>query len=71
MSNNYHCPRCKSPIVKKRDRSVFCVKCELHFDKMFLKFLEDEDILADEELEGILKAFDEDSDNNNNLELIL
>ncbi|MHA1625893.1 MAG: hypothetical protein ACTSXN_08735 [Promethearchaeota archaeon] len=50
MPTYYHCPRCQSFQVKERERSVFCPKCELNFDKKFLQILEDEDILANEEL---------------------
>ena len=68
MPTYYHCPRCQSFQVKERERSVFCPRCELNFDKKFLQILEDEDILANEELEGIIEVFAEDTDESDDIE---
>ena len=65
----YHCPRCQFLQVKERERSVFCPRCELNFDKKFLQILEDEDILANEELESIIDVFaEEDTDESDDVE---
>jgi len=66
----YHCPRCQSFEVKVHKTNVFCSSCKLTFDKKFLKILEDEDILANEELEGIVDVFTEDKDDTDDLTLI-
>jgi len=66
----YHCPRCQSFRVKEDGKSVFCPKCELTFDKKLLKILDDEDILANEELEGIVDIFLGDSGDIGDLKLI-
>jgi len=57
MSPHYHCPRCQSFQVKEHKNIIFCPRCELTFDKTFLRTLHDEDILANEELEGIVDVF--------------
>lgn len=62
MPTFYHCPRCQSFHVKEHERSVFCSRCELNFDKKFLQLLADGDILANEELEGIFKVFTDNPD---------
>ena len=62
MKPNYspeHCPRCQSFQVKEKENSLYCYRCQLTFDKNLLKLLKDEDILANEELEGILNVFGE------------
>jgi len=48
----YQCPRCQSFQVKEHERSVFCTRCELIFYKKCLRILENEAILANEELDG-------------------
>ncbi len=70
MPTHYHCPRCMSFQVKEQDRSIFCPRCKLNFDKKFLDLLEDEDILANEELNGIIDLFIEDTDDINDLSLV-
>jgi len=60
----YHCPRCQSFKVKEQEKTIFCPECELTFDKKFLQILKDEDILANEELEGVIDVFIEDGDDN-------
>ncbi len=70
MPTYYHCPRCQSFQVKEHNKSVFCFSCKLTFDKKFLNILEDEDILANEELEGIVDVFTEDKDDTDDLTLI-
>ena len=67
MSTHYHCPRCQSFQVIVNVTDVFCFSCKLTFNKKFLQFLDDEDILANEELEGIIDAFPEDKEDADNL----
>ena len=59
MPAQHHCPRCQSFLVKELERSIYCPACELTFDKKFLRVLRDEDILANEELEGIIDVVSE------------
>ncbi|MHA1671631.1 MAG: hypothetical protein ACTSV5_13815 [Promethearchaeota archaeon] len=66
----YHCPCCQSFQVKEREKSIFCPICKLNFDKKFLQILKDEDILANEELKGIIDVFADDNDDNGDLTLI-
>ena len=61
MPAHHHCPRCQSLRVEERERSIYCPRCELTFDKKFLRVLRDEDILASEELEGIIDIFKENA----------
>jgi hypothetical protein len=60
MSIEYHCPRCQSFQVIVNATEVFCFNCRLTFDKKFLQLLDDEDILANEELEGIIDILVDD-----------
>ena len=70
MPTLYHCPRCQTFQVKERQRTIYCFKCELTFDKKFLKLLSDEDILSNEELEGFIEIFLEDPDDASDMRLI-
>jgi len=70
MPTFYHCPRCKSFRVKVLKTSVFCSSCKLTFDKKSLKILRDEEILANEELKGIIDVFAEDKEDADDLTLI-
>lgn len=70
LSPYYHCPRCQSFMVKERENTIYCFRCELTFDKKFLKILDDEDILANEELKGVIDAFLGDSDEPRDLRLV-
>ena len=54
-----HCPRCKGFKVWELDSNIYCPYCELTFNKTVLKCLSDDLILAIEELEGILRPFEE------------
>ena len=57
MDSLYHCPRCQSSNVNLNEEGVHCPLCKLTFDEKFLMMLDDEDILANEELEGIFNLF--------------
>ena len=63
MPTIYHCPRCQTFQVKELERTIYCFKCELTFDKKFIHLVDDEDILAYEELEGIVDVFIDIADN--------
>ena len=62
MSRPYHCPRCQSPQVNEELSTIYCPHCKLTFDKKMMDELEDEDVLANEELEGIVRTLDDYGD---------
>jgi len=73
MPAHHHCPRCQSLRVEEREKSIYCPACELTFDKKFLRVLMDEDILANEELEGMLDVVSEsgnDSEDDESLDIL-
>ncbi|MFX1364654.1 MAG: hypothetical protein ACFFCE_12770 [Promethearchaeota archaeon] len=53
----YKCPRCKSENILEFDTFITCNKCHLDFDKYHLGIIDDENILAHEELKGFFDAF--------------
>lgn len=53
----YKCPRCESEDILEFDNFISCYKCHLDFDKKFLGVINDENILAREELKGIFDTF--------------
>jgi uncharacterized Zn finger protein (UPF0148 family) len=59
MSSPYHCPRCQSPRVYETESTIYCPHCKLTFDKKMMDELEDEDMMANEELEGIIRDLDD------------
>ncbi len=64
-SKNYHCPRCRTEIIKDYGDSFDCPNCRLEFEKADCDHLEKDDsaILAIEEKIDIFKAFDIDPHN--------
>lgn len=56
----YKCPRCKSEHILEFDEFIKCSECDLDFDKEFLGVIDDENVLARQELKGIVDAFDEE-----------
>jgi transposase-like protein len=57
-----HCPYCKSKNLSIHDEIVECSKCKLTFTKKFLRELQDESILAEEEkVEFIRLMIDEEN----------
>ena len=61
MPSEYHCPRCQSEAVIVYDNSIECTDCGLTFSIESIESdIDDENILAEEELQGIAKAFDEE-----------
>ena len=51
------CPRCKSRDIVDHEDYITCLKCNLDFFKEFLGEINDENILAKQELEGFMDAF--------------
>ena len=51
------CPRCRSEDILEFDDFISCNKCDLDFDKDFLGVIDNENILARQELKGIIDAF--------------
>jgi uncharacterized Zn finger protein (UPF0148 family) len=49
-----HCPRCQTIHVRDLGDNIYCPSCKLTFYKTFLRFLEDHNILSNEELEGLV-----------------
>ena len=62
ISSKYHCPRCHSPKVYKTISTIYCPKCKLTFDVRMLVLYDDENVLANEELEGITGVLEGDDD---------
>ena len=61
MPSEYHCPRCQSEDVIVYDDHIECTDCRLTFSIETIESdIEDENILAEEELHGLAKAFDEE-----------
>ena len=52
----YHCPRCKSKDLLIHDEIIECPKCQLTFTKKFLKELEEDSILAEEEKADFIRS---------------
>ncbi|MFX1411236.1 MAG: hypothetical protein ACFFA6_12880 [Promethearchaeota archaeon] len=59
MPAKFHCPRCKSKEIFEYDTFIECKKCNLDFDKEFLGKIDDENILARQELKGFYESFDD------------
>jgi len=61
---HFNCPRCGNKNVLDFDEIVECPVCGLSFTKEILKKIEEENILADEEIMELLKSFKNNSDIN-------
>ncbi|NVM34526.1 MAG: hypothetical protein HWN81_02950, partial [Candidatus Lokiarchaeota archaeon] len=60
MPSEYYCPRCQSRNVIVYDDHIECTGCKLNFSiEDIEKGIDDENILAEEELHGFADAFDE------------
>jgi len=57
MIKKVHCPRCKSEDIIEYDEFIHCIKCKLDFDKKFLNKIDDDDILARQEVGGFYGTF--------------
>jgi len=62
MDTKYHCPACKSKEVIEYDEYIECTSCHLEFFKDGLDEIDDENQLSVQELNGIVKSFDEFKD---------
>jgi hypothetical protein len=52
----YHCPRCKSKQLLIYNEIIECPYCKLTFTKRFLKNLQDDSILAEEEKTDFVRS---------------
>ncbi len=59
VPSQYHCPACKSKEVVEYEEYIECSSCNLEFFKEGLDEIDDENKLSVQELDGIVKAFDE------------
>jgi transposase-like protein len=55
--DEYYCPRCKSKNLLVYDEIIECPQCQLTFTKKFLKELQDDSILAEEEKADFIHIF--------------
>jgi len=61
MPSEYYCPHCNSKEVIEYDDHIECLLCGLEFSIESLESdIEEENILAEEELQGVADAFDEE-----------
>ncbi|MFX1356408.1 MAG: hypothetical protein ACFFA8_03910 [Promethearchaeota archaeon] len=60
----FNCPRCGNKNVLDFDEIVECPACGLSFTKEILKKIEEENIIADEEIMELLKSFKKNGDIN-------
>lgn len=61
MPSEYYCPRCQSENVIVYDDYIECTDCRLNFSIENIESdIDDDGILAEEELHGFAKAFDEE-----------
>jgi transcription elongation factor Elf1 len=58
----FNCPRCGNENLLDFDQIVECPKCGLSFTKEIITKIEEENIVADEELMEILKYFKKNGD---------
>ncbi len=59
MDSIYYCPVCKSKDVIEYEDMIECPSCNLEFFKDGLGEIADENKLSVQELNGIVKAFDD------------
>jgi len=55
--NLYYCPRCGSPYILISKYNIYCSLCGLSYNKKQIEKMNDENILANEEIEGIFDIF--------------
>ena len=61
MPPEYHCPRCKSENVSVFETYIECAECESSFSIESIESnIDEENILAEEELDAIADAFSEE-----------
>ncbi|MFX0059340.1 MAG: hypothetical protein ACFE85_12515 [Candidatus Hodarchaeota archaeon] len=61
----FNCPRCGNKSVLDFDEIVECSKCGLSFTKEILEKIEDENVIADEEIMELIKSLKKDGDIDN------
>jgi len=58
-SNNLsYCPQCGNPYILISKLNIYCPSCGLSYSKKQIESLGEDNILANEELEGIIKIFE-------------
>lgn len=55
----YYCPRCKSLDIIEYETFIECPKCKLEFDKDLFGVVDDENMLARQEVRGFIDSFGE------------
>ncbi len=61
MPSEYCCPRCQSEEVIEYDDHIECLQCGLDFSIESLQSdIDKKNIIAEEELKGVVDAFDEE-----------
>lgn len=58
-SPKYYCPRCKSTKIINRGKYIECPRCGIDFFKEYIREIDDENILAEQELEGFIDSFED------------
>lgn len=58
----YYCPRCKSRDIIEYETFIECPKCKLEFEKEFFGVVDDENMLARQEVRGFIDSFDENDE---------
>lgn len=58
ISTNYYCPRCNSTEIVDHGEYIECSKCCLDFFKDHFGEINNENILAEEELKGVIDSFE-------------
>jgi len=60
--SKYYCPRCKSLNIIEYETFIECPKCKLEFDKELFGVVDDENMLARQEVRGFIDSFDENDE---------
>ena len=61
MNPKYQCPACHSDDIIEFDEYIHCLNCNLEFFKESIdNHLDEEDLLSEEELQGISNAFSDE-----------
>ncbi len=58
ISPNYYCPRCNSTEIIDHGDYIECLECHLDFFTNFIGEINDENILAEQELKGVIDSFE-------------
>jgi len=59
ISSNYYCPRCNSTEIVDHGEYIECPKCRLDFFKNHIGEINNENILAEQELKGVIDSFED------------